>query len=38
MEKFRAVGDLGRGEVPESFRKAAQAAADNCPVSVIQVE
>jgi ferredoxin len=38
VAKFRVGGDLGRGEVPESFRKAAQAAADDCPVSVIHVE
>jgi ferredoxin len=38
VEKYRITGDLGRGEVPESFRKPAQAAADDCPVSVIHVE
>ena len=38
VEKFRTAGDPGRGEVPESFRKAAQAAADECPASVIHVE
>ncbi len=31
-------GDPSVGEAPESMRKAAQAAADGCPVAIIQVE
>ncbi|HVP19789.1 MAG TPA: ferredoxin [Spirochaetia bacterium] len=38
VEKFRIAGDLARGEAPDTLRKAAQAAADDCPVSVIHVE
>ncbi len=38
VEKFQVAGDLGRGEVLKSLRKAAQAAADDYPVSLIHVE
>ncbi len=38
VEKYLIAGDLGRGEVPETLRAVAKAAADGCPVSVISVE
>lgn len=38
VEKLRVGGDRARGEAPETLRKAAQAAADECPVSIIHVE
>jgi ferredoxin len=38
VEKLRVGADVARGEVPESLRPGAQAAADGCPVSIIHVK
>ncbi len=37
-EKYRAAGDLARGEAPETLRESGQAAADGCPVAIIHIE
>jgi ferredoxin len=37
-EKYRAGGDIAKGEAPETLRDSAKAAAEGCPVSIISVE